>query len=326
MQTSNVALIGGLFSTSIAEELGAIPLEASPLPLPLVVLPSMIPRSRAAQRSAQRTAYFGPVTVPAPAVVPAWFKAVHPDRALRHEGPVRSARRPFHFAPVDRPFEPTTFLGVIPFVQPQRPIYGRRTAHLRPSFFGPPGFGGVLSGSSGTTPIGPAGTVLAMEWETGAQISYSWLSPVSKTMSGLEQRMASMRMPRETYRFFTELTDAQQRYILSKLTGDGPSAPVWLLGLQHEAITVMSSTSSIITVGNTILNYCDWARKGQRIVVLHKDGITYLEGLITSTPGGGQINVNVDMTSVAVEGAQVFPLMAVFLRWAAMSTTRGAGR
>lgn len=243
----------------------------------------------------------------APAEVP-WFEGSYPSKAVRRTDAQRSASYQAWAGPVDRPFNPTTEQGAIPFVQPQRPHYGRRRAHLDPSFFWSP----LIIANPAVTPIGSDGTVLCVE-PSELVVSYSWQSPTQKTLSGREQRMGTMRMPRETYHMTKVLSDAQARYIQGKLNGEGADAATWLLAMWHLAITVSAdATATTIPVSSTALALADWARVGQRVAVLGLDGETFLTSYLTSV-GGGQVGVQDDLTSVAVKGAVLVPLNAVML-------------
>jgi hypothetical protein len=159
--------------------------------------------------------------------------------------------------------------------------------------------------------IGSAGAAtFALDVEAGATVRYQWQTDVLKAWDGLEQRISLLAKPRQSFMFASVLTDAQQRAVLGTLAADAHEAPVFLLGLAFEALTVASSDADTINVHTLAL--CDWAEPGQRIVVVHPDGVTTGEAVVQSAAGVA-IEVDANLTAVAVDGARVMPAMGVFL-------------
>lgn len=157
---------------------------------------------------------------------------------------------------------------------------------------------------------GPAGVAtFAMAVEAGATITYEWQTNIIEASSGLEQRAACRAKPRQRYAFSSLLSDAQHRSVLSTLAGIAHTAPVFLLGLAHEAMTVVSSTGSTITVHS--LAFCDWAVGGQRVVVVSPAGVT--GGAVVQSAAGATLTIDADLTAIAIDGARVMPAMAVLL-------------
>lgn len=158
--------------------------------------------------------------------------------------------------------------------------------------------------------VGGAGAAtFAMLVDDGASVTYAWQTDVTKSLSGLEQRAACRNKPRQRYEFSTLMTDAQHRALLSTFAGYAVDAPLFLLGLTYEAAVVISSTASTITVDDLALS--DWAAPGQRIVVVSPDG-DQGEAVVQAAVGD-TLNILVDLTSIAVEGALVMPAVGVYL-------------
>jgi len=161
-----------------------------------------------------------------------------------------------------------------------------------------------------TQPVGDAGAAtFAINVEAGARVTYGWKTDVLTSLAGLEQRAATRNRPRQRYEFSTLLSDAQHRRVLSVLAGNAAAAPLFLLGIAFEDLTVVSSTAGSITVSSLVL--CDWAVPGQRMIVVAPWG-EIGEAVVQSTIGS-TIAVNADLTAVAVEGARAMPAMGVFL-------------
>lgn len=158
--------------------------------------------------------------------------------------------------------------------------------------------------------VGGAGAAtFAILVEEGASVRYSWKTVIRKAWSGLETRAAVLAKPRQRYEFATILTDAQHRRVLSTLAGNAADAPLFLLGISYEALPVVSSTLTTVTVNS--LAFCDWAVEGQRVVVRSADG-ELGEGVVQFTTGA-TIALDVDLTAVAGPGSEIMPAMGVFL-------------
>jgi hypothetical protein len=158
--------------------------------------------------------------------------------------------------------------------------------------------------------IGGAGAAtFAMCVESGARVTFEWDTDVQPAWSGKETRRALLGKPRQRYEFSTLLSDAQHRKILSTLVGTTAAAPLFLLALAHEDLTVASSTAGSITVHSLAL--CDWAVPGQRIAVVSPAGV--VGEAVVQAAVGAAIGVDADLTAVAVAGARVMPAMGVYL-------------
>lgn len=166
-------------------------------------------------------------------------------------------------------------------------------------------FGGTVPGIGGV-----GATTIAMAVESGATVTYEWRTDVLKAWSGLEQRVGLLSRPRQRYELSSLLTDAQSRSVLGMLAGNAHGAPLFLLGLAFEALTVVSSTSTTVTVAS--LARCDWAEVGQRIVVVHPNRTTTAEAVVQSV-AGATITIDANVTAAAVEGAQIMPAVGVYL-------------
>lgn len=219
-------------------------------------------------------------------------------------------RRPYQrhqsaFVPLNFPPAPTLAATLVEFTQ--RPLTARRRSHLRPSVFAP----ATVIADAVTPPFGAAGSATIVAADDGATITYSWPSVVRAMWSGTETRASLARTPRQKFDFSSMLTDAQLRELRATLAAIGADAPTFLLGLPHEELHVVSSTSSSITVQSLAL--CDWAVAGQRVVVIGRDGETKAATWISTSPIGATIPVGSDVSATAIEGARIMPAVAVKL-------------
>lgn len=166
-------------------------------------------------------------------------------------------------------------------------------------------YGGEVPASSP-----PGAATFAMWTEAVGRVSYEWRTDIRKAINGLEQRSSRLRKPRQRYEFTAILTDAQQQTLLAVLATNAHLATTFLLGLSYEALPVSSSTATTITVPTLAL--CDWAVAGQRILVVHRDGMTTASATIQSV-SAPTLTVNTNTTAAAVEGAVVMPAVGVYL-------------
>lgn len=159
---------------------------------------------------------------------------------------------------------------------------------------------------------GPAGVAtLLADAEAGSTLTLSWTTDVLPAWDGTEQRACvGGSMPRQRYEFAALLTDVQQRAAHGVLARLSAGAPLFSLGLAHEALTVVSSTSTTITTHG--LTLCDWATPGQRVVAVSPAGDVSPLAVVqsASTP---DITVDVDLSAYATVGARIMPAMAIRL-------------
>lgn len=160
-------------------------------------------------------------------------------------------------------------------------------------------------------PIGDPGvSTFAMAVEAGATVTLEWATDVHPEWSGKEKRHSILRRPRTTFEFRTLLTDAQYRQVISELAGEAASAPIFLVALAHEDLTVgEDATGTSIPVSS--LAFCDWAQGGRRIVVVSPSGAQ--ADAIVQTAGGSAIVTTTDVSAVAVRGARIMPAQQVYL-------------
>lgn len=299
MDSSIIAANGGLWLDQIAEEIGAVPLEASPHPLPLAR--TQRPRQSSVRHPAFRSrSAFVPVVAGAPPVVPTWAAALtKPSRVPRAPSVVHRLAR------IARP-------PVQPIVPPLAAWAPIRTGHHPPRALPPRGRvvrPPAVIANGLVAPIGPGGTVLAIAAEAGSRVTMSWVTDVMKSWSGMEQRVSLNRWPRLRFDFAAKLTDAENRRLLSELAGSAASAPVFLLGMAHEDMSIVSSAGTAITVPSLAL--CDWAQPGRRVVVVSPSGST-VDGVIQSA-SGVTITTTTDLSATATPGSGIMPACPVYL-------------
>jgi hypothetical protein len=157
---------------------------------------------------------------------------------------------------------------------------------------------------------GPAGVaVFVLDIEEGADVTYEWATDVIPGRRGVEHRIQLDDVPRETYGFEALVSDAQLRTIQSRLATNASSAGVFLVGLMHEAATIVAgSTGFVITVGSTAL--LDWVFPGSRVAVFDQENDVVTTAVIQASTA---TTINLDTASVARAGMVIMPTMACYL-------------
>ncbi|MEQ1734885.1 MAG: hypothetical protein ABL886_00475 [Rhodoglobus sp.] len=278
-------------------------------PLPAVIYPSRVDARRGRARSALRPAsFFDPN--PIAQAVPTFFSAVFPPVVKKLQGPTSSTRRQSYAAPVDRPFDPTSFLGAIPHVFAQRIHKVVRVSHRRPAFFMP----STIIANPTVVPVGPTpAAVLVVNPEIGSTVTLEWQTDVQKSESGLERRSAKLRNPRMRVKFSCTLDDSEHRRVLDVLSGNAHAATPFLLGLPHEGFTIDGSAGVVVNVSAGTLTSCDWAMQGQRVVVVRAIDGQARDSYIVST-SGGSITLADDLSAFATRHSRIMPGVSVVLR------------
>lgn len=269
------------------------------------VPPSSTPRSPSRPRSQRSSFAFVPVVAAAPVVVPPGVASLtrpaamvrRPSQQHTRSLTIRPPTVPVVVAPLPS-FLPVR-VGMMPRRDPAR--------HPRGSAVQPP----RVIADAFTPPVGPAGSgTFSMFVEDEATITYEWLTDVQPARSGNELRRSILKKPRQRFDFTSLLTDSESRSLLGTLADAAVDAPTFLVGMPHEELGVVSSTSTTITVDS--LAHCDWAVAGQRIVVMSPAGVQ-AEASINGSPSGATIPVSANLTAVAIAGARVMPAVAVYL-------------
>ena len=173
-----------------------------------------------------------------------------------------------------------------------------------------PAAGPLLLGTVVVPGRGPAGAAtFVLNIEQGAQVTYQWATDVIRSRRGTEKRIQLIGCPRESYAFDAFVTDAQLARIQSNMAVNAAAAERFLVGLAHEAATIMaSSTGVVVTVSDTTL--LDWKYPGARVVVFD-------EATEISTPAVVQSStattITLDVAVTVIPGMQIMPAMACLL-------------
>src|SRR3990167_7095794 len=169
----------------------------------------------------------------------------------------------------------------------------------------------------GTTPssvipgAGPAGIfTFAIDAEASATVTFEWQTDLHKAVDGSEQRSALLARPPPRFEMRALLTDLQHRQILARLAVAGASGALFNLRLPYEELSVKSCAGATVTVET--LSLCDWADPGQRVTVVHPVTGAAIDAVVQSA-AGANILLDVDVSSVAIGGARIMPIVGVYL-------------
>lgn len=175
-------------------------------------------------------------------------------------------------------------------------------------------------------PIGPTGPVIVMNVQNGATVTHEWATDVIVNTKGSENRIMLSDRPRERYSFRFAFLDKYLGGFLASLDEAVAQGEVFLLGLEHEGMTI-TSVSSGATVGVTSTANHEWCTPGQRVVVLYEvdDGSApgeYAFVLATiQSVGPTSIALDASVGFTGVVGSTIMPARAVVLE----STQRFGG-
>jgi hypothetical protein len=161
---------------------------------------------------------------------------------------------------------------------------------------------------------GVATLVLALE--NGFTVQHSWKTDISKFRSGIEQRRSRNDMDRESYSGAAFLLNDSPRDVRAMLARYSSAGSVFLLGLPHEALVLRdASSSTTVPVFSSALALCDWAVRGQRVVVAHEDedgDLEYVNAVVQSATSD-TIELDVAIGTLGVVGAGIMPAKAIYL-------------
>jgi len=161
----------------------------------------------------------------------------------------------------------------------------------------------------------PTGIALVLEGE--ATIRWKWETGIVKPFSNsIERRSCHRDDPEQHYDGRTLLVGSQVRAARTQLATHAALGRPFLLGLSYEALVGRPSESAsgaVLPVHAGALALCDWAVKGQRVIVRH-----LLNGSLSSTIQdvdliAGTIEI---ATAPGVKGAagfHIMPAMSVYL-------------
>lgn len=152
-------------------------------------------------------------------------------------------------------------------------------------------------------------TVLFLEPEDGAQVTYSWATEIRESRNGKETRFSLRDAPHESYTFPFTLSDSDIALLQGQLIKAAATGSVFGVALQHESILVTAASSgSTLTVSSTA--YSDWCYAGQTVAVQGIDGTLAGTGVIQQVAAN---SLTLDGNVTVTAGARVMPTVPCYL-------------
>jgi hypothetical protein len=163
---------------------------------------------------------------------------------------------------------------------------------------------GVIVGS------GPAGVFsFALSLESGAQLTWTWLTDVFKAYDGSERRIAAIDQPKSSVSGQAYLIGDATRATRAQIARSAASGAPFTLGLPYEGVTMTGPASGkVLPVDSTLA--LDWCQLGQRVIV--QLGDAFISAVIQAFTSN-TITIDEDPSSVDGFGAVVMPAVAIFL-------------
>lgn len=164
---------------------------------------------------------------------------------------------------------------------------------------------------------GPNGVAtLVLDLEQGFTVTSRYESDVQKWTSGKERRASPRNGAKETYSGDAILIGDDVREVRSRLARYAVSAPLFLLGLPHEALYLIEdSAGTLVFVGHNEIPYVDWAMRGQRVVLARRNSEDRIEAknAVIQSVSGGTIELDRNADFYGVAGCLLMPAIPVFL-------------
>jgi hypothetical protein len=171
--------------------------------------------------------------------------------------------------------------------------------------------------------VGPASAAtFALLLESGARITYSWLTDIFRSYSGNEQRSSPFGSPRiriEGNVFL--LGDGASRDERSALMRAAAAGSSFLIALPFEELLIAGdNVGTTLSVASRAA--CDWAVPGQRVVVIGTDGSTLPAVVQSTTPTtitlgvvdrAGNLVTVPGLSTAGLAGGRVVPLLPMLL-------------
>lgn len=162
---------------------------------------------------------------------------------------------------------------------------------------------------------GDAGAdTFVLDIEQGFTVKHSWITNVIKFKAGNEQRISRNDIDRESYAGAAYLSGVGPRATRAKLARHAANGAAFLLGLPHEALTIRAdSAGTSVPVHSTAL--VDWAKRGQRVVVVRRNTtkqLDFISGVVQSKTAN-TIVLDVAPGAIGKIGGWIMPAKAIYL-------------
>lgn len=160
-------------------------------------------------------------------------------------------------------------------------------------------------------PVPPAGVPTGeLVLETGATVTWSWMTSIHKNYDGTERRAALVDDPAMRVEGSVLLRGDTMRLSRAKLARYAARGEPFLFGLPWEGIALRAkSTGKTAAVWSTLR--LDWALPGMRVLVAHR---TYgARHAVIQSVTADSITLDVTLGQIGSLGAQIMPVLALFL-------------
>lgn len=158
----------------------------------------------------------------------------------------------------------------------------------------------------------PGSATFVLNPEAGFRVRYQWVTDIIKRYGGTEQRISVNDAPKQFYSGSAILTGSQPRRTRGIWARYSHIGSTYLLALPHEEISLVASSSNYTVYASaTAVGLSDWAKVGQRVVVVAPDETT-MSAVIQSV-SGGSIELDVAPGTIGRAGGRLMPAMAMLL-------------
>lgn len=160
---------------------------------------------------------------------------------------------------------------------------------------------------------GPEGVAtLLLDWDVGFRVKHTWITDVIPRANGTEQRVSRNDAAKQRYIGASTLFGDDPRAIRAKLARYAALGSAFLIGLQHEALTLSAdSNDRTVFVNATALAKVDWNKIGQRVVVAKRGG-GFINAVIQDGGTANSIVLNIAPGALGKAGCAIMPTMPVY--------------
>lgn len=160
----------------------------------------------------------------------------------------------------------------------------------------------------------PGSATFALDLESDFTVRHTWVTDIIKRYSGTEQRIAVNDAPKQTYDGTCVLQNSDPRKIRGYLARYIAAGSQFLLGLPYEELTLVADASgTTVYVNNTALLLCDWAKIGQRVIVMDPDGVSTNAVIQSAGDAPGEITLDISPGDLGRQYSRIMPGVPVFL-------------
>lgn len=164
-------------------------------------------------------------------------------------------------------------------------------------------------------PFGPAGaSTIALNMHESLQLKIAWETDVIPARYGGEQRRAPLDVPRQTISGVAYMRGDDPRVWRSRLAKYAAAGSRFMVAHPHEELILQGAAAGrALPVGSDALELTDWAKRGQRAVVVTPDGSEARDCVVQGVAGSSVLIDKVLTGNLARYGARIMPVVASYL-------------